>query len=192
MAPSSHGPREELLHRRPAAGAYAVGMSETLPAGPAPDDPPVLRVRRLGDATLPHRAHPDDAGLDLTSAEDLVIPPGGRALVGTGLAIALPPGTVGMVCPRSGLAARHGITVLNGPGIIDAGYRGEVKVPLHNTDLEEPFTLTVGDRIAQLVVLPYLAPQLVEVDDLEATDRAESGFGSSGGIAAFAQTPQEG
>jgi len=133
---------------------------------------------------MPHRAHPDDAGLDLASAEELVIPAGGRALVDTGLALALPPGTVGMVCPRSGLAARHGITVLNGPGIVDAGYRGPVKVALHNTDLTEPFTLQVGDRIAQLVVVPFLAPRLEEVADLDETARAGAGFGSSGGFGA--------
>ena len=145
---------------------------------------PTLRIRRSGATPLPHRAHSDDAGLDLASAEELVIPPGGRALVDTGLAIALPPSTVGMVCPRSGLAARHGITVLNGPGIVDAGYRGPVKVALHNTDPTEPFALGVGDRIAQLVVVPSLAPVLQEVDDLDETERSEGGFGSSGGFGA--------
>ena len=133
---------------------------------------------------MPQRTHADDAGLDLASAEELVIPPGGRALVDTGLAIALPPGTVGMVCPRSGLAARHGVTVLNGPGIVDAGYRGPVKVALHNTDPSEPFALQVGDRIAQLVVVPFLAPALQEVEDLDETERAAGGFGSSGGFGA--------
>lgn len=113
-----------------------------------------------------------------------MIPAGGRALVDTGLSLALPPGTVGMVCPRSGLAARHGITVLNGPGIVDAGYRGPVKVSLHNTDPTEPFALHVGDRIAQLVVVPFIAPVLQEVADLEETDRAQGGFGSSGGFGA--------
>ena len=150
----------------------------------AADGPAALRVRRSGSAPLPHRAHPDDAGLDLASAEDVVIPAGGRALVDTGLAVALPAGTVGLVCPRSGLAARHGITVLNGPGIVDAGYRGPVKVALHNTDLAEPFTLRVGDRIAQLVVVPFLAPPLEEVEALDETARADAGFGSSGGFGA--------
>lgn len=131
---------------------------------------------------MPQRAHPEDAGLDLASAEEIVIPAGGRALVDTGLALALPAGTVGMVCPRSGLAARHGITVLNGPGIVDAGYRGPIKVALHNTDLSEPFALHVGDRIAQLVVVPFLAPRLDEVEDLDETARAGAGFGSSGGF----------
>lgn len=155
----------------------------TTAAPSAPTAAP-LRIRRNGDARMPQRAHADDAGLDLASAEDLVIPPGGRALVDTGLAIALPPGTVGMVCPRSGLAARHGVTVLNGPGIVDAGYRGPVKVALHNTDPSEPFALQVGDRIAQLVVVPFLAPVLQEVEDLETTERAAGGFGSSGGFGA--------
>lgn len=159
--------------------------TDSLPGDAVPGTAPVapaLRIRRDDAVAMPHRAHPDDAGLDLSSAEDVVIPAGGRALVDTGLALALPPGTVGMVCPRSGLAARHGVTVLNGPGIVDAGYRGPVKVALHNTDLSEPFTVQVGDRIAQLVVIPFLAPQLVEVDDLDETSRAAGGFGSSGGF----------
>lgn len=154
------------------------------PTAPAPGTAPALRLRRAEGTALPHRAHPGDAGLDLASAEDLVIPAGGRALVDTGLAIALPPGTVGLVCPRSGLAARHGITVLNGPGVVDAGYRGPVKVALLNTDPSEDFTLRAGDRIAQLVVVPFLAPVLEEVEDLDETSRAESGFGSSGGFGA--------
>jgi dUTP pyrophosphatase len=162
-----------------------VDHADTLPGGegaaPVPDGT-TLRIRRSGSVPLPHRAHPEDAGLDLASAEDVVIPAGGRALVDTGLALALPPGTVGMVCPRSGLAARHGVTVLNGPGIVDAGYRGPIKVALHNSDLSEPFTLHAGDRIAQLVVVPFLAPRLVEVEDLDETARADAGFGSSGGF----------
>ncbi len=140
---------------------------------------------------MPHRAHADDAGLDLSSAEELVIPAGGRALVDTGLALALPPGTVGLVCPRSGLAARHGVTVLNGPGIVDAGYRGPIKVALHNTDAETPFALGIGDRIAQLVIVPFLAPVLEEVEDLEDTDRSAAGFGSSGGFGASAPAPDQ-
>lgn len=157
----------------------------TAPAGddPAPADAPHLRVRLEPGARMPRRAHAGDAGLDLTSAQELVIPPGGRALVDTGIAVALPPGTVGMVCPRSGPAARHGVTVLNGPGIVDAGYRGPVKVVLHNTDSEHPFPLEHGDRIAQLVVVPFLAPALQQVDELDDTERAAGGFGSSGGFA---------
>lgn len=164
-------------------GAEGAEGAEARPAEPT------LRIRRSGAAPLPHRAHPEDAGLDLSSAEETVIPPGGRALVDTGLRLALPPGTVGMVCPRSGLAARHGVTVLNGPGIVDAGYRGPVKVALHNTDLSEPFTLHVGDRIAQLVVLPFLAPRLEEVEDLDETGRAAGGFGSTGGFGGGAVPP---
>ncbi|HLQ81460.1 MAG TPA: dUTP diphosphatase [Brachybacterium sp.] len=162
-----------------------MSVDQTVPgsARPAPaPDAPALRIRRSPAVPMPRRAHPDDAGLDLASAEEVEIPAGGRALVDTGLAVALPEGTVGMVCPRSGLAARHGITVLNGPGVVDAGYRGPLKVALHNTDPTEPFALHVGDRIAQLVVVPFLAPRLEEVEDLDATARAEAGFGSSGGF----------
>jgi dUTP pyrophosphatase len=147
-----------------------------------PTDAPTMRIRLAPGTPLPHRAHADDAGLDLSSAEDLEIAPGGRALVDTGVSVALPPGTVGLVSPRSGLAAKHGITVLNGPGIVDAGYRGPIKVSLHNTDLAEGFSLRAGDRIAQLVVVPFVAPVLQQVEDLDATDRAASGFGSSGGF----------
>ena len=155
----------------------------TAPAPAAETAPaPALRIRLDDGAPMPHRAHADDAGLDLTSAEDLEIAPGGRAVVPTGLALALPPGTVGLVCPRSGLAARHGVTVLNGPGIVDAGYRGPVKVVLHNTDLEHPVTVSRGDRIAQLVIVPFLAPAMEAVT--EDTDRAGAGFGSSGGFTA--------
>lgn len=133
-------------------------------------------------AVLPARAHEDDAGLDLCSAAELVIPPHGRALVPTGIRLALPPGTVGMVCPRSGLAVRHGITVLNGPGIVDAGYRGEVQVPLLNTDPAAEFSIRVGDRIAQLVIVAVAAVVPRAVDVLTDTVRAEGGFGSSGGF----------
>jgi dUTP pyrophosphatase len=148
-----------------------------------------MRVSLAAGARPPYRAHADDAGFDLVSDEQVTIPAGGRALVGTGVRLALPVGTVGMVCPRSGLAVRHGLTVLNGPGIVDAGYRGEVKVPLHNTDLHEEITVRPGDRIAQLVVVPFLAPRVVEVADLGTTQRAEGGFGSSGGLLDLADAP---
>lgn len=172
-----------------AVTAYPGRMPADTSTAPAQDAVPQetasdLRIRVAPGAAMPSRAHADDAGLDLASAEELEIPPGGRALVDTGIAIALPPGTVGLVCPRSGLAAKHGITVLNGPGVVDAGYRGPVKVSLHNTDLEHPFRLRRGDRIAQLVVVPFLAPTLQQVDQLEDTERAASGFGSSGGFSA--------
>lgn len=147
-------------------------------------DTPVMPVVLSEHAVLPSRAHPGDAGADLCSSQNLQIPPGGRALVPTGVSVALPEGTTGLVCPRSGLAARHGITVLNGPGIVDSGYRGEIKVPLHNTDLDEAFEIRAGDRIAQLVIVPFVAPTLEVVDTLDTSVRADRGFGSSGGFAA--------
>ena len=140
-----------------------------------------LGVRRLHpDARLPRRAHDVDAGHDLGSVEALTIAPGERAMVATGIAIELPPGHAGWVVPRSGLAARSGIALVNAPGLIDAGYRGEVKVLLLNTDREEPFTISPGDRIAQLVVAPVAAPAVVEVSELAETARGARGFGSSG------------
>lgn len=129
---------------------------------------------------LPGFANPTDAGADLVSAEAVVLAPGERALVGTGTAVALPEGTVGLVAPRSGLAAKHGITVVNAPGVIDAGYRGEVKVCLLNTDLREPFAIEVGDRIAQLLVLPIPEVRFLPVDELPAGERGDAGFGSTG------------
>lgn len=185
-----------------AVTTYPGRMPADTSTASAPDATPQetasdLRVRVASEAAMPSRAHADDAGLDLASAEELEIPAGGRALVDTGIAIALPAGSVGLVCPRSGLAAKHGITVLNGPGVVDAGYRGRVKVALHNTDLEHPFRLRRGDRIAQLVVVPFLAPTLQQVDQLEDTERSASGFGSSGGLSATStpdgtEQPKEG
>ena len=140
-----------------------------------------LRVRRLHpDAVLPRRAHDDDAGYDLCAVEAVELGPGERAMVATGLAIELPPGHAGWVVPRSGLAARHGIALVNAPGLIDAGYRGEVKVLLLNTDRDAPFRVAPGERIAQLVVAAVSAPEVVEVGDLAATARGEGGFGSTG------------
>lgn len=130
--------------------------------------------------TRPYRANPNDAGADLLSAEELTLQPRERALVGTGTAIALPTGTVGLVAPRSGLAAKHGITIVNAPGVIDAGYRGELKVSLLNTDAREPYTINVGDRIAQLLVVPIPAVVFSQVDVLPEGERGEAGFGSSG------------
>jgi len=139
-----------------------------------------LLVKRLHDgATLPTRAYEHDAGLDLPAGERVELGPGERALVGTGLTVAIPEGHAGFVQPRSGLAARHGITVLNTPGLVDAGYRGELKVVLLNTDRSEPFVVEPGMRIAQLVVVPVATPQLVEVDELPDSERGEKGFGSS-------------
>ena len=140
-----------------------------------------IAVTRLRpEAALPSRAHAGDAGFDLVACEDLELHPGERALVPTGIAIALPEGYAGFVQPRSGLAARSGITVLNAPGLIDSGYRGEVKVVLLNTDPERTFVAEQGDRIAQLVVVRTPSVQLVEVEALPASQRGEAGFGSTG------------
>jgi dUTP pyrophosphatase len=134
----------------------------------------------LGGDRVPQYAHPGDAGADLASSESLVLAPGQRATVGTGVAIALPDGYVGLVVPRSGLAARHGITIVNSPGTIDAGYRGEIRVTLLNTDREDSYTVSVGDRIAQLLVLPVSRAHFVPVERLPGTARGEGGFGSTG------------
>jgi dUTP pyrophosphatase len=142
---------------------------------------PELPVRRLDPGLpLPAYAHPGDAGADLCAAADLVLPPGGRATVGTGVALAVPDGYAAFVHPRSGLASRHGITVVNAPGTIDAGYRGEVKVVLLNTDRDEAFTVRRGDRIAQLVVQPVTRVRFLDVAELPGTPRGEGGFGSTG------------
>ena len=139
-----------------------------------------LQVKRLrADATVPTRAYEGDAGLDLASCERVELAPGERALVGTGLAVAIPDGHAGFVQPRSGLAARHGIAVLNSPGLVDAGYRGELKVVLLNTDRNERFVIEPGMRIAQLVIIPVVLPEPREVTELPASDRGERGFGSS-------------
>ena len=143
-------------------------------------DVEVQITRITPDVPLPAYAHPGDAGADLVAAADVVLPPGGRATVGTGMAIAVPDGYAGFVHPRSGLASRHGITVVNAPGTVDAGYRGEVRVVLLNTDPAEPFTVRRGDRIAQLVVQPVTHVRFLEVAELPATPRGEGGFGSTG------------
>lgn len=130
--------------------------------------------------TIPTYSHPGDAGADLSSAENLVLHPGERATVATGVSIALPAGFVVFVVPRSGLAAKHGITVVNSPGTVDAGYRGELKVTLLNTDLREPFTINKGDRIAQMIVMPVVQARFIPVDKLPESERGESGFGSTG------------
>jgi len=139
-----------------------------------------LAVRRLrGEAVLPEQAYAGDAGLDLATCERVELGPGERALVPTGLAVAVPEGYAGFVQPRSGLAALRGITVVNSPGLIDSGYRGEVKVVLLNTDPVERFVAEPGERIAQLVVLRVPAVELVEVDELPESERGALGFGSS-------------
>jgi dUTP pyrophosphatase len=140
-----------------------------------------LRVARLDErARLPTRAHDGDAGLDLYALEHVVLAPGERASVPTGIAVEIPPGQAGLVLPRSGLAARHGISVVNAPGLIDAGYRGEVRVLLLNTDRERRFELAAGDRIAQLVLVRVELPEVLEVESLSDSARGAGGFGSSG------------
>jgi len=139
-----------------------------------------LLVRLLHpQARLPQRAHPGDAGADLHSVEEVIIPPGERRDVGTGLALAIPEGYAGFVQPRSGLAFKHGIMVVNSPGLIDAGYRGEVRVSLYNSG-REPFAVAVGERIAQLVIQRVEEPAFVAAEELPETVRGEGGFGSSG------------
>jgi dUTP pyrophosphatase len=141
----------------------------------------VVELPIVADAAhIPLYAQPGDAGADLRSAESLTLPPGGRALVGTGVRFALPDGYAAFVAPRSGLAVKHGITVLNSPGTIDAGYRGEIKVPLLNTDPHESFAIEPGDRIAQLIVMPVSRAVFVPVEELEDSERGAGGFGSTG------------
>lgn len=129
---------------------------------------------------IPSYSHPGDAGADLSSSQELVLMPGQRAVVGTGVSIALPRGYVAFVVPRSGLAAKHGITVLNSPGTVDAGYRGEILVTLLNTDMENVFPIHVGDRIAQLIVMPFTQALFTSVETLPESERGDSGFGSTG------------
>jgi dUTP pyrophosphatase len=139
-----------------------------------------LPVKRLhAEATLPTRAYEGDAGLDLSACERVELGPGERAVVSTGLAVAIPEGHAGLVLPRSGLAVRHGIGKVNAPGLIDAGYRGELKVVLLNTDRNERFVVEPGMRIAQLVVVPVAMAEPMEVTELPASERGERGFGSS-------------
>lgn len=129
---------------------------------------------------VPVYAHPGDAGADLVAAEAVRLEPGHRALVGTGVRLALPDGYVAFVVPRSGLAARHGITIVNAPGTIDAGYRGEIKVALLNTDISEAYDVAVGDRIAQVIIMPVPRVRFIPVDELPDSTRGEAGFGSTG------------
>jgi dUTP pyrophosphatase len=141
-----------------------------------------LAIRRLReDAILPARAYAGDAGLDLSACERHELGPGERAVVPTGLAVAIPDGYAGFVQPRSGLASRHGITIVNTPGLVDSGYRGELRVILLNTDPREPFVVEPGMRIAQLVVLPVPEVELTEVEELPESERGVRGFGSSSG-----------
>lgn len=141
--------------------------------------PENIEVLISGDP-VPLYAHPGDAGADLCSSENLVLEPGERAVVGTGVSIALPDGAVAFVVPRSGLAAKHGITVVNAPGTVDAGYRGEIKVVLLNTDRRDAYEIRKGDRIAQLITMSFSQARFVPVSSLPGSDRGERGFGSTG------------
>ena len=141
----------------------------------------MLRIARLDPrAELPTRAYAGDAALDLRALEAGSIEPGERAMIATGIAVEIPDGQAGLVLPRSGLAAKHGVALVNAPGLIDSGYRGELKVLLINTDRREPFVYGAGDRIAQLLLVKIETPEPVEVAQLSATERGAGGFGSSG------------
>lgn len=153
-----------------------------------PERPEVLVHRLDPGVPLPRYAHDGDAGADLATAEDLALAPGERRLVRTGIALAVPEGWVCLVHPRSGLAARHGLTIVNAPGTVDAGYRGEVMVCLLNTDASRPVILARGDLIAQLVFQRVGLARLVEADDLPESSRGAGGHGSTGGVAAWADT----
>lgn len=145
------------------------------------DDDLEIPVRRLdASAALPAYAHPGDAGADLRAADEVVLAPGGRAVVGTGIAVAVPDGYAAFVHPRSGLAARHGVTVANAPGTVDAGYRGQVQVVLVNLDPVAAYTVRRGDRIAQLLIQPVVRARFAEAAELPPSERGEGGFGSSG------------
>ncbi|MER3390046.1 MAG: dUTP diphosphatase [Microcella sp.] len=141
--------------------------------------PATLDVLQTGSLP-PAYAHPGDAGADLRAAEPVVLAPGERATIGTGCAIALPDGFAAFVVPRSGLAANHGITIVNSPGTVDAGYRGELRVTLLNTDARESYSIAVGDRIAQLIVWPIVRAHFVPVESLPGSHRGQRGFGSTG------------
>jgi dUTP pyrophosphatase len=167
-----------------AAGAGAAGAGGDYADGVDTEDV-VVAVRRLDpELPMPAYAHPGDAGADLCSRVEVTIQPGQRVLVPTGVALALPPGHAGFVHPRSGLAARHGISIVNAPGTVDEGYRGEILVNLVNLDPREPFTVRRGDRIAQLVVQRVARARLIEVDSLDETSRGDTGHGSTGGFGA--------
>lgn len=140
---------------------------------------PVLRLDPR--AQLPTRAHSGDAGLDLYALEETTLAPSARAEIHTGIAVEVPPGHAGLVLPRSGLAARHGISLVNAPGLIDPGYRGEVRVLLLNTDRGRPYRVAAGDRVAQLVVVAVAPVAAIEVGELSESARGAAGFGSSGG-----------
>ena len=151
---------------------------------------PLVRLRRLDPAApLPRYAHAGDAGADLATMVDVTLAPGQRAVVGTGWAIAVPLGYAGFVHPRSGLAARHGLTIVNSPGTIDAGYRGEIRLALLNTDPVEPIVLHRGDLVAQLVIQRVERAEFVVTERLDVTERGSGGYGSTGGVAQWEAHP---
>ena len=158
---------------------------------PRPTDLQVLVQRLDPDLPLPAYAHPGDAGADLVTTVDVELAPGERALVPTGIALALPGGYVALVHPRSGLAARHGLSIVNTPGTIDAGYRGEIKVLLINHDPRESIRLHRGDRVAQLVIQRFERAGFVEVGELPESVRGDGGYGSTGGFASHARTSED-
>ena len=158
-----------------------------MPAVNPGTDPVDVLIKRIDpDLPLPARSHPGDAGVNLVAAADVDLAPGARAVVSTGVAIALPDGYAAFVHPRSGLAARHGVTIVNAPGTVDAGYRGEIRVTLLNTDPAQAVRFQRGDRIAQLIIQRVATPVFHEVDSLPGSARGENGFGSTGGHASAA------
>jgi dUTP pyrophosphatase len=180
-------PGEELEVRSSTVDDSGLRVASGL--GREPLDGVEVRLLRLDpDLPPPSYAHPGDAGADLRTREDVTLQPGQRRVVPTGVAVALPEGFVGLVHPRSGLAARHGLTVVNAPGTVDAGYRGEIMVTLLNTDRSEPLVLRRGDRIAQLVVQRVERACFIEVEALPESVRGAGGFGSTGGFTGFAAT----
>jgi dUTP pyrophosphatase len=174
---------------RPSGSGVSPGEVVSPRVSPAVDAVPVLIKRLDQGLPVPARAHPGDAGVDLRTAVDVVLAPGERALVPTGMAIALPEGYAAFVHPRSGLAARHGVTIVNAPGTVDAGYRGEIKVTLLNTDRVETVRFERGDRIAQLVIQRVARPQFHEVETLPGSARGDGGFGSTGGHGSVTEEP---
>ena len=185
LSAASHGQVESELEQIGSVHVTDPCAAPTEAVDGGPSSSVVVAVLRIDpDLPLPSYAHPGDAGADLVSRVELVIRPGERVLVPTGVAIALPPGHAGFVHPRSGLAARHGISIVNAPGTIDEGYRGEILVNLVNLDPSEDFAVHRGDRIAQLVVQPVARARFVAVDSLDATVRGDTGHGSTGGFGA--------
>ena len=184
VSPSARGPGNDQSGSAASAGlrdALVTGRMSAVVGSVRPVTSPPLLVKRLDpELPLPRFAHPGDAGLDLHSADTITLAAGARVVVGTGLAVAVPDGYVGLVTPRSGTAVRAGLSMVNTPGIVDSGYRGEVRIVLINLDPTEPIAIERGDRIAQLVIVPVATVDVVETDELPGSARGEGGFGSSG------------